>query len=90
MYQPKKLTPHIQYSNTSALLEIDDELNPFITIHHETLDTHNLLESLNDLKIRHCGEQVLLTPDLTIHENQFELSTDIPPRPKNSFLRKIF
>lgn len=72
MKQPKKLHPQIKYSSDLTVPDVEMELDEFITIIHEHLDSHELHEDLSDFEAEHIGDSVFLTEDLKIDEKQFE------------------
>lgn len=90
MKQPKKLHPQINYSSDLTVPEVKMELDEFITIIHEHLDSHKLHEDLSDLEIEHIGDSVYLTEDLEIDESQFEDVEDFNGKnPQKSFINSL-
>lgn len=89
MRQPKKLHIGIEYSGDIFVPEFDMELDEYLKIHHEHLDSHNLHEELEG---EHVGEGVFLTEDFEIDSAQFEEKEDkaIPQKQAGkSFLKRL-
>jgi len=89
MKQPKKLFSNIEYTHDAALPELDIELEEFITVLHDHLDTNDMDEELKDTGVFALGHTILLSEDEEINENQFEEPINEPVR-QNLSLSSIF
>jgi len=89
MKQPKKLHKNIEYTHDAVVPEIDIELDEFITVHHDHLDTNEIDNALKDTGAFALGHTILLSDDEEINEDQFEEVSHDTAQKKNS-LSSIF
>jgi hypothetical protein len=92
MKQPKKLPNAIEYSGDIFVPELDMDLDEFVKLSGEHLNSHEYHENLEEVDAKHIGENVFITEDLEIDDSQFEEKEDeVNPQKlkRESFLRKF-
>ena len=92
MKQPKKLPNAIEYSGDIFVPELDMDLDEFVKLSGDHLNSHESHESLEEVDAKHIGENVFITEDLEIDDSQFEEKEDAanPQKLKGkSFFRKF-